>query len=135
MRQLSSFFLSKTIVFGFLFILVSINSGCIQQKMIQTDLYFGLSNADGPISTDQWDSFKTATIDKYFDGYTEVDCKGFWKNDAGVSLNESTKLIIFIHNKSSDEFEKIDSVISLYKTQFDQESVLQVNKKISAEFK
>ena len=129
--------LSRNHVWMYCYILMIgfVLSGCANEKMIQTEIYFGLSNSDGDISEKQWNSFRIKTMDKFFDGYTVVDCKGFWTSSSGQSVHENSKMIIYLHKDDDLEFRKIDSVIYAYKTQFKQESVLEINKEVDASFK
>ncbi|WP_066632932.1 DUF3574 domain-containing protein [Labilibacter marinus] len=109
-------------------------SSCTQHQHIQTDLYFGLSTKTDEITPDQWNSFKTQTLDEALSGYTQVDAQGYWQSASGEKYRENSKLIIYIHEDSSAEFNKLDSIIHIYKTQFNQESVLEVHHKIIRDY-
>ncbi len=100
---------------------------------VRTELYFGLSNADGPISYEDWEVFKENHVNKILTGYTEVTAKGYWRNSEGEEFPENSIMLIYLHKKN--EVNKLDSLINLYKTQFQQESVLQVDIPVRAYFK
>lgn len=122
----------KVILLG---LIVTIFASCASNNMIQTELYFGLTNNSGEISNERWNDFKEKSLEVVFVGYSELDCNGYWKNSIGEKYNENSKLIIYIHEKSTKEQNKIDSIINVYKMEFNQESVLEINKAVQVNFK
>lgn len=106
-----------------------------QDQQIKTELFFGRSIPEGGVVTDSmWESFRENVLKDYFSGYTEVDAEGYWTNGAGASESEQSKVVIYLHNDTRDEYAKIDSVILIYKSEYEQESVLQIHTDVEAEF-
>jgi hypothetical protein len=101
---------------------------CNHSKSIQTDLYFGLSKPDGEVSAEEWTDFREKVLNKTFEGFSEIDCNGHWTGKNGNSVSEKSKLIVIIHPDKEGIDKKVDSVISIYKRRFEQESVLRVDK-------
>lgn len=121
----------------FLLVVCLLLAACSQSDMIETDLYFGRSQPNGGMVTDSaWKSFKEKQIDNILkNGSTIEDATGNWRNPkTGKVVTEPTEVVIFLHADSSQISKQIDSLRNLYKTMFRQQSVLRVDKKISAEF-
>jgi hypothetical protein len=118
-----------------LLILLCIISVSCKGDKIKTELYFGLSNADGPIAEEEWNSFKTGTLDKTLEGYTLIKGNGYWKGENLQTYTEETIILVYLHDDSPDEEQKINSVIEKYKKQFRQESVLQIDEAMEYSFK
>jgi len=91
---------------------------------IITDLYFGKNTPDGPVSDIEWENFKDSVLSKSFSGLTEIDASGFWTGQDGIMVSENTSIIRIVTANTSYEINKIDSIITLYKDKFAQESVL-----------
>jgi len=101
---------------------------------IKTELYFGLSNSKDPILDTAWIKFKEQKIEAILNGYTEINGNGFWKDSDGKSIYERSVIIVYVHEQSNLEDRKIDSLISLYKKEFHQESVLKTEHEIKTYF-
>ncbi|WP_053991271.1 DUF3574 domain-containing protein [Mangrovimonas sp. TPBH4] len=119
----------KIITTFLLLTLLSCNNE-IKHTSTKTELYFGLSNSEGAISDSSWTEFKKTHIDKILNGYTIIDGQGFWTDNSGNKTYEASKMLIYIHDNSVFESQKIDSIIVLYKNKFNQESVLKVHHNI-----
>ena len=121
------------------FLLVFLILGCNAQqredKQVKTELYFGLSNSAGPIPEADWQTFKTDVIENTLSGFTELRGDAFWQNESGQKYREKSAILIYIHEPSDLETQKIDSLISLFKIKFDQESVLQIDQEVGIYFK
>lgn len=124
---------AKAHLIASLIVLFSIFSCGNSNNKIKTELYFGLSNADGAISADEWKQFKSETIDNVIDGYTLINSEGYWTS-SDSTFNEKSILLIYIHDDTSDESKKIDSLVITYKRKFRQESVLRTDQKVKAIF-
>ena len=101
---------------------------------IKTELYFGLSNVNGPIAEEDWNKFQTETLDKTLDGYTLIKGSGYWEGNNSQTYSEGTIILIYIHEDSPAEDKKINTLIEKYKKRFNQESVLQTDQIIEAVF-
>lgn len=101
---------------------------------VKTELYFGLSKENVQIPEATWDTFKLDIIENILDGYTELKAKGYWKSPDGTKYYENSRVIVYIHDNSPAEQIKLDSIVKLYKDEFDQESVLVTEQEIDFEF-
>ena len=121
----------------YLFLIGLIGFSCSPQRMIETELYFGQSKPSGGMVTEsEWNDFKEKYISKVFrEGSTVVNVTGNWYDpDAHKLITEPTYKVIYFYKKSSDVSKQIDSLRHWYKTLFQQQSILRVDKKIKASF-
>jgi hypothetical protein len=102
--------------------------------LVKTELYFGLSNKNGLIADSTWTRFRKQKIEAVLNGYTEIKGYGFWRDLYSNSIYEPSVIVIYIHEQSDSESIKIDSLINLYKKEFDQESVLKVDCEVTTHF-
>jgi uncharacterized protein DUF3574 len=110
---------------------------CSANRMVETDLYFGLSKPGGGIVTEQeWNSFRDDQVCRVFkEGNTIIDATGSWLNPkTGKSVTEPSRVVICLHKNSALISRQIDSLRQLYRTMFRQESVLRVDKKVAVSF-
>lgn len=110
-------------------------AACSTGKQVKTELYFGRDNDEGGVTDEQWTAFRNQTLAPVMTGFTEVDAKGYWIGEGNKVYNESSKVIIYVHEATPAEESKLDSLIQVYKTQFDQEAVLQIDQKVRFTFK
>jgi hypothetical protein len=105
--------------------------------MIETDLYFGQSKPGGGMITEnEWKNFKENRIAKVFkEGSTVLNGAGNWADPVTQKLiSEPTFVVIYFHKNSPKLSRQIDSLRFWYKTKFQQQSVLRVDKKIKVDF-
>ncbi|HVW12766.1 MAG TPA: DUF3574 domain-containing protein [Mucilaginibacter sp.] len=105
--------------------------------MVETDLYFGLSKPGGGMVTEQeWDNFKNDQVCRVFkEGNTIIDATGNWLDPkTGKSVTEPSRIVICLHKNNAKISRQIDSLRQKYKTLFNQESVLRVDKKAAVSF-
>jgi hypothetical protein len=105
--------------------------------MMETNLYFGQSKPSGEMITQkEWDQFKETYISKVFkEGSTVVNVSGNWFDpDSKKLITEPTYKVIYFYKKSQDISRQIDSLRYWYKTLFQQQSVLRVDRKVKASF-
>lgn len=110
---------------------------CTGNRMVETDLYFGLSKPDGgKMSEQEWSNFRDNQICQIFkEGNTVIDATGSWLDtQTKRSITEPTRIVIYLHKNTGQVSRQIDSLRQLYKTIFKQQSVLRVDKKIKASF-
>ncbi|CAG8999426.1 MAG: hypothetical protein CENE_01400 [Candidatus Celerinatantimonas neptuna] len=133
---------SRSLKIGFLCLSLAL-AGCAQhtpdqaksacdngELMSQTTLYFGLSRSNGPnITQAQWQHFVDQDVTPRFrDGLTVFKGKGQWLGHNGKVAKEGSRALMVIyplHDQNSEA--KIESLRSIYKKQFDQESVMRVD--------
>lgn len=102
---------------------------------VKTELYMGLSDRDGkPIPKRKWEAFKKGPLVDILGGYTELPGSGYWRNEQGKAYSEKSVVIVYVHEHNSFEDQKIDSLIALFKKEFDQESVLQIDMQVAYSF-
>ena len=106
-----------------------------QPEFVKTELYFGLSKPGGAVSEEEWSRFVDRHITPAFkEGLTILDARGQWQNDKGAVIKEATKLLILIHKPDREKNEAIEAIISEYKKEFQQESVLRVTTRATVSF-
>lgn len=111
---------------------VLLGAGCrcelVGEGTVRTELYFGLSRADGgQVSEKEWEDFVDRYVaDRFKDGFTVVNGRGWWRDENGEMISEKSKVVIVIHRESVQARADIEYVRKKYKELFGQESVLQV---------
>ncbi|MBS1501095.1 MAG: DUF3574 domain-containing protein [Bacteroidetes bacterium] len=112
-------------------------SSCAANHMVETDLYFGLSKPGGGMVTGQeWNNFKNDQVWRVLkDGNTIIDATGSWLDPkTGKPVTEPSRVVICLHKNNAKISRQIDSLRQKYKTLFNQESVLRVDKKVAVSF-
>jgi len=100
-------------------------------KLVQTELYFGLSQANGNIISDSaWNRFVQDEVSTVFtDGFTVIHSAGNWVDKREKKMHaEPSRIITSVVPMTDRLSAKIDSLREKYKTAFQQESVLRVDK-------
>jgi hypothetical protein len=97
--------------------------GTIYQR---TELYFGTDREALPPVTDaQFEAFVDATITPAFpDGLTELTGDGQWLGDNGPVQERSHEVILLYPTSDRTASNRIETIRTAYKKQFEQESVL-----------
>jgi hypothetical protein len=104
---------------------------------MRTDLYFGLSiPGGGKVSQEQWQRFSDSIVSPRFpEGYTEGDVAGKWRDtESHITITEHTKVLTFIGKKSKTRQMNLDSLIHIYKRQYQQQAVLRTDAKLRMQF-
>ncbi|PWW05866.1 DUF3574 domain-containing protein [Mangrovibacter plantisponsor] len=104
--------------------------------MVQTTLYFGLSRSGGPdITSAEWQHFVDQDVTPRFrDGLTVFDARGQWLGNDGKLAKENSKALMLIHGNDPAENQKIETLRSVYKTRFAQDSVMRVDDTVCVGF-
>ena len=100
----------------------------------RTELFFGLDTPDGEISADQWQSFVLTQVSPRLPGFTVLDGRGYWTDDAGRQLSEKSRVVVYLHRGTGQDEESIEQVRRSYLSAFDQQSVLRVDSAARARF-
>lgn len=98
--------------------------------MAETTLYFGMSRPQGPdITNQEWQAFIDQQVTPRFrDGLTVFTGQGQWLGADGRVAKEGSHALMLIHPIKAAESEKnIETLRTLYKKTFDQESVMRVD--------
>jgi hypothetical protein len=107
--------------------LPAMNCKANEQLEVQDTLYFGTGSSDGAVTNAAWASFLATTITPRFpQGLTVLDASGQWRNANGSLSHEATHVLQLVHPNDARNDMLIAEIISAYKTQFKQESVLRV---------
>ncbi len=102
---------------------------------LQVDLYFGLATNGREIGDAEWAAFLSQEVTPRFpDGLSVVDVAGQYRNPAGRITRERSKLLIVVVLDAPGHLPKVKAIIDAYKKQFDQLSVLHVERAICAAF-
>jgi len=112
-------------------------TSCSPQRMMETNLYFGQSKPSGEmVSETEWNQFKENYISKVFkEGSSVVNVSGNWYDpDSHKLITEPTYKVIYFYKRSGTISRQIDSLRYWYKTLFQQQSVLRVDRKVRASF-
>lgn len=110
---------------------------CSASRMIETNLYFAQTRPDGSMITEaEWKNFKENKIAKVFNkGSSTISVLGNWYDpDSHKLITEPSYLVIVDYKRSPQMSAQIDSLRYWYKTMFQQQSVLRVDKKVKASF-
>lgn len=120
-----------------LFIICLFFVSCSPSKMVETDLYFGQSKPNGSMITEiEWNNFKESQILRIFkEGSTTISATGSWLDPVTQKLiSEPTYVVSYLHKKSPTISKQIDSLRNLYKSMFQQQAILRVDRKVQASF-
>lgn len=128
--------MKKLFIFSLLLLLLA---GCAITKSApwhQSTLYFGLSQQDGSIiSQQQWQHFVDAEISPRFpDGFTVLNGDGQWKDNQGKIAKEPSRVVIILHPALKEYTVKISELRQFYKQRYHQQSVLLTTQAASVEF-
>jgi hypothetical protein len=120
-----------------LFIICFLLCSCSSSRMIETDLYFGLTRPDGSMITEsEWNNFRNNQIAKVFkEGCTIYNTSGNWLDpDTHKLITEPSRVVSHLHKRSTQISQQIDSLRYWYKMMFQQQAVLRVDRKVKASF-
>jgi Protein of unknown function (DUF3574) len=97
--------------------------------MARTELFFGLSRANGPAITEaEFSTFVDVKVTPRFpDGLTLLSGLGQFRLSDGTIVEEGSKLLVLLHGGSKPESNNVEAIRNDYKTQFQQESVLRTD--------
>ncbi len=88
------------------------------------------------VTKTEWDNFNETQIARIFkEGSTTINATGRWFDPVSHKLiSEPTYVVSHCHKKSSLISKQIDSLRNIYKSKFQQQSVLRVDKKLKVIF-
>ena len=95
----------------------------------RTELYFGMSRADGPdVSEQEFRRFLARVVTPRFpDGLTVLSGDGQYRGSSGVVVREPSKVLILFYPFTHARSRSVDRIRERYKADFGQESVLRVD--------
>ena len=102
---------------------------------LQLDLYFGLATKGREIGEAEWAAFLNEEVTPRFpDGLSVIDVAGQYRNPAGHIARERSKLLVVVVLDAPVHVPKVQAIVDAYKRQFNQLSVLHVERAICAMF-
>ena len=111
---------------------------CTGAAMIETRLYFGLSEPSGrQITERQFADFVAKDVTPVLpEGFTIQDAHGFWKDGKTArTISETSKVLVRLHPANADSNAALDRIADAYKARFHQESVLRTDSQVCADFR
>ncbi len=96
----------------------------------RTELFFGTAKPDGVVTDEEFFAFLDQEITPRFpDGLTLLKGDGQFRGESGVIVKEDSFVLILLYPLEDfrDSSRKINAIRRLYRTQFQQESVLRVD--------
>ncbi len=111
---------------------------CTGTAQVETRLYLGLSQPGGPnVTATAFAKFlKTEVTPRLSAGYTLLDGQGFWLEDrSGKTISEPSRVIIHLHDASTEKNSAIDAIAAAYKEAFHQEAVLRTDTQTCVAFR
>lgn len=99
--------------------------GNVSAAQVRTTLYFGTTRPTGAVSELEWQMFLRDEVTARFpDGLTVWDAQGQWKTPKGSIDQERSKVLLLVHPDTTTANAFVQDVITKYRKQFDQQSVL-----------
>ena len=101
----------------------------------RTTLYFGQSKPGGTVSEAEWRDFLQKEVTPRFpDGLTVWEADGQWREPSGKIGRERAKILLLVHEQSSELRPAIAAIVTAYKRSFAQQSVLWETAPVCAAF-
>ncbi len=100
------------------------------RPFVRTELYFGTVMPDGVVSEGQFREFIAEHVTPRFpDGLTVVKADGQFRGEDGSIVNEQSFVVVLLYpyQAFADGSRRIERIRTLYRQQFDQQSVLRVD--------
>jgi hypothetical protein len=97
--------------------------------MNRVELVFGTAKASGGIvSDDDWNGFLESEVTPRFpDGLTVLRALGQWRNATGKIEKEASRILVILHRPAENADRRIESIRAIFKTRFEQESVMRID--------
>ena len=99
-------------------------------RFVRTELFFGTAKPIGAVTEEEFRAFVDAEVTPRFpDGLTVIKGDGQFRGEDDVLVKEQSFVLILLYplDGFSTSSREIDRIRELYKSQFDQESVLRVD--------
>jgi len=102
----------------------------------RTELFFGLSRVMGPdITEEDFQGFIDSKVTPRFpDGLTLLSGIGQFKDSAGTTVQEGSKLLILLYPFNKENNLAVEDIRTEYKHKFQQQSVLRVDERSCVSF-
>jgi hypothetical protein len=113
-------------------------SACaVGDAMVETQLFLGMSKPKGgTVSGRDWEAFVAREVSPRFpEGFSVIDGAGFWRDGASQkTISEKSKVVVRLHPASAEADQAIGAIVDAYKTKFEQEAVLRIDRGVCAKF-
>ena len=102
---------------------------------VRTTLYFGLARPAGTVSEVEWQSFLREQVTPQFpDGLTVWEADGQWRRPDGSIGRERAMVLLLVHDETPAARDALGALVTSYKREFQQESVLWESAVVCATF-
>lgn len=100
-----------------------------QDRMVRTELFFGLSRPDGGmVSQREFSAFVDEVITPRFpQGLTILAGDGQWREKSGNIAHEPSRIVILVHADDRESDRSIEEIRESYKSRFRQEAVMRID--------
>lgn len=106
-----------------------------EQTYMEDTLYFGTETPDGVVSSQQWNGFLSSVVTARFpQGLTVWHAEGQWRSADGKIVHETSHVLSLVHPDDPGSDAAVMQIVTAYKTQFQQESVLRLRSTVCAFF-
>ena len=97
--------------------------------MNRVELVFGTAKANGVVVSDaDWNGFLESEVTPRFpEGLTVLKALGQWRNANGKIEKEASRILAILHRPAESADQSIDSIRAIFKTRFQQESVMRID--------
>ena len=105
------------------------------QRQISELLYFGTAQPEGVVSAQEWADFLDKVITPRFpQGLSVWPAAGQWQSADGTLVRENTWVLHVVHPENDSAEQAMASIMTAYKTRFQQEAVLRVQSRVCVSF-
>jgi len=104
-------------------------------SMISETLYFGTVYPGGTITSDEWQGFLAAVVTPRFPtGFSVWSGTGQWSASDGGVVKENSYILNIVHQGEGSDEAAFQEIVTEYKQEFQQESVLRVQGNVCVAF-
>ena len=101
------------------------------QRQVSELLYFGTAQPQGVVAAQDWADFLDKVITPRFpQGLSVWPAAGQWQSTDGTLVRENTWVLHVVHPENDSAEQAIASIMTAYKTRFQQEAVLRVQSRV-----
>jgi hypothetical protein len=98
-----------------------------EQRAIADQLYFGTTKPNGIVSNEDWSDFLAGAVTPRFPaGLTSWPASGQWQSGDGSLIRENAFVLNLVHPVDEASEAAVRSIVSEYKSRFQQEAVLRI---------
>ena len=100
-----------------------------ERIMNRVELVFGTAKANGGVVSDaDWNGFLESEVTPRFpEGLTVLKALGQWRNASGKIEKEASRILVILHRPAETAEQSIESIRAIFKTRFQQESVMRID--------